>query len=73
MVRLKIICEKSKIYKKSQKASKIKKKNTKLPSKKVPSYGNRWKKALFLVTYVIYRFFFFAQDHNFSKIHKSDK
>jgi hypothetical protein len=59
---------------KLQKFSKCNKnqKITKLPSKKVLSHENRLKKALFTAHNVILRFFF-AQDQNFSKIHKTDK
>jgi hypothetical protein len=70
-VRKKIIREKSKIYKNSQNAIKIKK-NTKLNFKKVLSHENRLKNALFTANNVILRFFF-AQDQNFSKIHNTDK
>jgi hypothetical protein len=44
----------------------------KLPSKKVLSHENRLKNALFTANNVILRLFF-AQDQNFSKIHKTDK
>jgi hypothetical protein len=63
-VKQKIIREKSKISKNSQNQ-----KITKLPSKKVLSHENRLKNALFTANNVILRFFF-AQDQNFSKIHK---
>jgi hypothetical protein len=69
-VRKKIIREKSKIYKNSQNAIKIKKSPYYL--KKVLSHENRLKNALFTANNVILRFFF-AQDQNFSKIHKTDK
>jgi hypothetical protein len=45
---------------------------TKLPEKKVFIHENRLKNALFTANNVILRFFF-AQDQNFSKIHKTDK
>jgi hypothetical protein len=45
---------------------------TKVPSRKVLSHENRLKNALFTANNVILRFFF-AQDQNFSKIHKTDK
>jgi hypothetical protein len=45
---------------------------TKLPSKKVLSHENRLENALFTANIVILRFFF-AQDQNFSIIHKTDK
>jgi hypothetical protein len=51
-VRQKIISKKSKIYKNSQKKN-LNQKNTKLTLKKVPSDGNQWKNALFIVNYVI--------------------
>jgi hypothetical protein len=56
-----------------QKFSKCNKnqKITKLPSKSAWSW-ERWKNALFIANNVILRFFF-AQEQNFSKIHKTDK
>jgi hypothetical protein len=63
--------KKPKIYKNSQNAKKNQK-NTKLPSKKVLSHENRLKNALFTANNLILPFFF-AQDQNFSKIHKTDK
>jgi hypothetical protein len=70
-VRNKIILEKSKIYKNYQNAIKIKKSPNYL-KKKVLSHENRLKNALFIANIVILRIFF-AQDQNFSKIHKTDK
>jgi hypothetical protein len=70
-VRQKTIRDKTKIFKNSQNAIKIKK-ITKLPSKKVLSHENRLKNALFTANNEILRFFF-GQDQNFSKIHKTDK
>jgi hypothetical protein len=57
-----------------KKFSKCKKnqKITKLPSKKVLSHENRLKNALFTANNVILQFVF-AQDQNFSKIHKTEK
>jgi hypothetical protein len=67
-VRQKKIFEISNIYKNSHNALKIKK----LPSKNVLSHEHRWKNALFIAKNVILRFFF-AQDQNFSKFHKTYK
>jgi hypothetical protein len=49
-----------------------KSKNHQITLKKVLSHENRWKNTLFIANNVILRFYF-AQDQNFSKIHKNDK
>jgi hypothetical protein len=68
-VRQKIIREKLKIYKNSQNAIKLKKSPKYL--QKVLSHENRFKNALFTANNMILRFFF-AQEQNFSIIHKTD-
>jgi hypothetical protein len=67
-VRQKIIREKSKYYKNSQNAIKIKKSFNYL-QKKVISNENRSKNALFTANLR----FFFVQDQIFLKIHKTNK
>jgi hypothetical protein len=62
-----VICKKSKIYKNSRNAVEIKKRKKKVPS--------RWESMEKFIIYNQLRDLkiFFAQDQNFSKIHKTDK